>query len=1287
MSPPLRRGYGLFAFIALLVSSATLPASAVASETIDTHAGTGAAGPIGAETPRLEANFEGPAFLDGGGAGAMVADGARIRSVNSQTVWTYLGTGTPGFAGDGGSREDAVIGVPGGIARLPEAESAVVYFTDPATHRIRMVDTLNIVRTFAGDGTAGDSGDGGPAADARLDTPTALVSSYLNHTRSLFVVTGHRVRQIRLNPQSSEPPSGVIAAFAGTGAAGFSGDGGPAGSARLDSPGALAVAPDGTLYIADNGNFRIRRVTPQGIITTVAGTGVAGSGGLGGPAAQAQLEAVSALALDQQGRLYIAQAGQHRVLRITSDGRLEQYVGTGTAGFSGDGGPVREARLNQPSGLAVDFRNQLWIADKGNRRIRITSPLIADGATVPEAPGLPRAYSGVGSASVEVDPPADGGMPILEYIYEATPADVPPEVSYLPRKPIYGLQNGRTYTFTVRARNAVGVGPPSAPTNEVVPLQSMPVLSAPDAQAVEGNAGQTVAQMVFRLGSPAVIPVEFAVRSNGGSATPGVDYAPVPLTPLRIEVGQTEVALPVTIFGDTTREQDETIEFDWEFGISGARRETPLTRRWKVVVRDDDAPAPLEIVLRDDRVLVKEGSGPNTLLNLDNDDFDRARLTGGSLAVVAPPAKGTATADDGGTPASAVDDVLRYQPAANASGQDQFSYRVCLSGGVCSEATVFVMIRPHMDEEISTQSTSGFRDILVYGLREMPSATYRSTPLVAPVTVRGFLAQDPSLHTPWDGSEGRRVELRTLPPHAGAEPREWQVLVDAGDVLNGTAIDLYLGIDDNGDGQASQDELRCAAVTGAAVERCEIALTQAAGEQPVYWAMVHNRGIPTAPVRMDIYEVPMSGAGGKLVATGPGHADAGEASGLRVAWDDATLLEGETRVAYIGLSADDGDPMGSFPVRVQRTGNVQEGIVLANGESRALALAPGESHDAIIVDVPLGATRLTVETSSGQNVDLYLSPSPGSGGGPASRLESVLSAPTHAAVGPTGNETIVVSGSALTPGRWYLSPYNPGTEAATLQLRATVEANAPAVRPGSYFNADRSGHGLFLYPAGDQWAGLWYTYLEDGDATWYYLQAPAPGLDGSWASPIYRASWNGARNGLTEIGHATVTPTGADGFLFSFTLDGHTGSEAMAPLGRGCPSLGGQPVDASSHWFNPASAGSGYSVQLFPNYEFHAAFIYDNRGQPRFVAAERNGFGGAQADIPVERLRGFCPTCPRLEEPTRFDAGVLGRTISQGKLTGVSLDVVFEGTLWGAWSADEPVQLLGGPGSTQGCAP
>ncbi|MBY4595146.1 fibronectin type III domain-containing protein [bacterium BD-1] len=1266
----------------LALFALALFASAVGAQDITTVAGSGQPGPVETTEPVEQANFERPTVIARTFRTVWVADRFRIRSVYPPHVNVIIGNGTEGFEGDGGRPDVARIHEPGGIVFRPGGDTfGIIYFTDPVAHRIRVLDQNGVLHTFAGDGTAADTGDGGTAIDAQLDTPRALV----RHGADLYVATRHRVRRIQTGPQIYSLPTGNISTYAGTGEPGFSGDGGPARAARFNGIGAMATGPGGELYVFDSGNQRVRRIDTNGIVTTVAGNGTVGGGGLGGPATQAPVSDVTGLAVDSTGRLYIAQGPRHRVLRVSSNGTLHLYAGTGTAGFSGDGGPANQARLNWPADITIDDDDRLWISDRDNLRIRRVDVSAADGATVPAAPGKPRASSANTAAFVEVDPPDDGGSPILGYVYEATPADVAPVDIPYEFWTVDGLTNGRSYTFTVRARNAVGLGPASPASNPVVPSGSVAQLTMPEVIAEEGDDGERTATVVFRLDRPAALPVEFQIETNGGTATPGVDYLPVPRTPLRIEVGQSQVTLPLKILGDTIQELDETITLAWDFGISGAYRGGGSIRPWNVVIRDDDMQT-VNILVRDEQVVLAENSPATVVPVVDNDEVERARLAGGSLTILQAPTLGTAAVDNRATPASAGDDHIVYTPRADTAGEDLFSYRLCTGDGTCDEGVVTVLLRPTPRVDKTVTETSGSLFTTLQGLRALPSATYAATPLVAPVTETGTLAPDPTRFLPWDNDEGRHVMARAIPAHADAAPRKWKLLVEAGD-RTGPVVDLYVGLDTNDDGRPSPDELRCTAATVAAIERCELSVEQPPGEVLRWWAIAHNRGIPAAPFRLDAYEVPVRAGDGSLFATGPGRVAAVEPLKLRLGWNDPTLLPGETRVGYVSVSGGGGRDLGSFPVRLQREEGADAAIVLQPGVGKRLALASGRSHPAIVVDVPLGATRLTVSTQSAQNVDLWLTPWDAPPEAVVSKVGPVPSAPLYAAYGPTGNETLRVEGAALKPGRWYLVPRNGGATPATLEIRADIEANTPAVRPGSYFNADRSGHGLFLYPAGNQWAGLWYTYLEDGTSTWYYLQAPAPGIDGLWSSPVFRAAWDGGRNVLTEVGRAVVTPTGGDTFNFSYTVDGVTGGEPMAPLGRGCPTLGGIPVDASSHWFNPARAGAGYSVQLFPDYEFIAAFVYDARGEPRFLAGERQGFGGGTANLALEQLSGFCPTCTRVSEPERFDVGVIGRTFSQGQLRRISLDAAFTAGVGGSWSADEEVQLLGGAGTTQGCAP
>jgi hypothetical protein len=161
---------------------------------------------------------------------------------------------------------------------------------------------------------------------------------------------------------------------------------------------------------------------------------------------------------------------------------------------------------------------------------------------------------------------------------------------------------------------------------------------------------------------------------------------------------------------------------------------------------------------------------------------------------------------------------------------------------------------------------------------------------------------------------------------------------------------------------------------------------------------------------------------------------------------------------------------------------------------------------------------------------------------------------------------------------------------------------------------------------------------------------------------------------------ATVHP---EGLVFSYRLDGEVGSEVMAPLGSGCPTLGGVALDASSHWFDPARAGTGYSVQLFPNYEFYAVFGYDAQGEARYLAAELPRAGGQSERLVLDQMRGFCPLCARDTAPTRRPVGHFERDIVEGRLAAIRVQADYVEDVPGRWTTDDlPTPL----GNSQGCA-
>jgi trimeric autotransporter adhesin len=246
--------------------------------------------------------------------------------------------------------------------------------------------TSYIIQTFAG---SDDTGDGGSALSAALSQPEGIA---VDRSGNVYVAdaANQRIRKIAID--------GSIHTFAGTGVAGFAGDGGPASAAQLNQPYGLAIDSAGNLYIADLGNARVREVTVNGTIQTVAGGGtlLATSAGQGGPAIMTQMAQPRNVAIDNQDALYISDFGANQVYRVATNGTLSLVAGTGTVGFSGDGTSALMAQLNAPAGVAVDVTGAVYIADSGNNRVRkVYNGVIIDIFDTPAPTGVAVDSSGM----------------------------------------------------------------------------------------------------------------------------------------------------------------------------------------------------------------------------------------------------------------------------------------------------------------------------------------------------------------------------------------------------------------------------------------------------------------------------------------------------------------------------------------------------------------------------------------------------------------------------------------------------------------------------------------------------------------------------------------------------------------------------------------------------------------------------------------------------------------------------------------------------------------------------
>jgi DNA-binding beta-propeller fold protein YncE len=288
-----------------------------------------------------------------------------IRRVDARTavITTCAGCGEAGYSGDGGPAIHARFNEPYGIA-LDKAGN--VYIADRHNHCVRRVDGASgIVTSFAGNGSSGFGGDDGAASRAGMVEPNGVAFDPAQQRLFITDVADHRVRVVDL-------ASGIIRTFAGTGAAEHGGDGGPASAAGVHGARAVKVAADGTVYILERQGSTLRAVDPRsGIITTVAGTGARAYSGDDGPAIAAEFNAPKELAIDREGNLLIVDTENHaiRLVDIRS-GIVVTIAGSGRQGGDGDGGPARAAALDRPHGAAVAADGSIYIGDTNNHRIR-----------------------------------------------------------------------------------------------------------------------------------------------------------------------------------------------------------------------------------------------------------------------------------------------------------------------------------------------------------------------------------------------------------------------------------------------------------------------------------------------------------------------------------------------------------------------------------------------------------------------------------------------------------------------------------------------------------------------------------------------------------------------------------------------------------------------------------------------------------------------------------------------------------------------------------------------------
>jgi len=327
---------------------------------------TGVAGYSGDNGPAILAKMNGPIYINADGYGAYyVSDAVNnvVRKVDAfGIITTFAGNGTAGFSGDTGPATAASVNYVAGMAIDAVGN---VYLSDRANNRIRKVSTSGVITTFAGTGAAATSGDGGPATAASFNAPYGIS---FDTSGNLYVVEqdGGVIRKIS--------PAGIVSPFAGDGGFGFGGDSGPATVATFHSPQCIYVSHAGDVYLNDQGNHRLRKISSTGIITTIAGDGSVGYGGDGGPSTAAVVNLMGDITMDAAGTLYFSDDYGDRLRQISTSGIINTFAGNGIGGHTGDGGLATSAQFDWPNGLTMSCGGVLLTCEINNNDVRRIGP-------------------------------------------------------------------------------------------------------------------------------------------------------------------------------------------------------------------------------------------------------------------------------------------------------------------------------------------------------------------------------------------------------------------------------------------------------------------------------------------------------------------------------------------------------------------------------------------------------------------------------------------------------------------------------------------------------------------------------------------------------------------------------------------------------------------------------------------------------------------------------------------------------------------------------------------------
>jgi len=585
---------------------------------------------------------------------------------------------------------------------------------------------------------------------------------------------------------------------------------------------------------------------------------------------------------------------------------------------------------------------------------------------------------------------------------------------------------------------------------------------------------------------------------------------------------------------------------------------------------------------------------------------------------------------------------------------------------------------------ISSDRDGGWEEFQLEQLSALPDATFSAGELVKPGEFTETLLQDPTINDPFDNSEDVMTRWFNVPEGA---------LWFHNRTPSSTAIDLdlYVGRDLNGNGFAEESEVLCESIDIADIENCDI-LSPAAGD---YWVVVQNfdsSGFEGDEATLISAVIGPSG-NSRLAVSGPGITGKGESFKVRLSWDNMNALPGEEWLGATGIGTNRDQPnnIGIIPIHFNRTGiSAPATFPLMDGTMHGLALDAAAVHDRVFIDVPPGASSLTVMANGAdetQNNNLKLE---------LFRLDfdNSLDDPPFAtapgdvpvvasATGSNGNgPSLTVNGGTLEPGRYYAVLSNLIGIPFAIDIRADLEFSGTPIplHPGLWSPSSRPnlGQGYEYNFGSSSRALLWYTYDEDGQPVWFIADNPA--VDGNiWTADLLRVTNDGSQQQLAPVGRVSITMLAENDAMFSFTLYGESGSERMMPLSAlTCPEINGSKKSYTGLWFRGIEGLGGASIIVNSSTQAQIHYLFDAVGMPRWLfAQDLDDPAPTNPEIPMLQFSGYCAVCSEATV-TSQPVGVLERSFSSETAGSWTLDYLFASPLSGSVErTDQVVKLTG----------